>query len=100
MSDLLNVTTGDGKYTVVQKASGAVHALRHNEPWRDCIGDKLVLTLAQDVAEMRSQLEAAKAALRSIVFKADSDGCYYTSYIESTDLTSLVGPVLEGGNGS
>ena len=55
----LEITVGDGKYTVVQTTDGRVVALRNGEPWRDLTGDKLLLCLAQE-------LEAARAEIRSL----------------------------------
>ena len=49
----LEVTTSDGKYTVIQQEDGAVHVERYDESWRDCTGDNLVLALAQELAGLR-----------------------------------------------
>lgn len=46
----------DGKYTIVGIEDGKLHALRHGEPWRDLVGDKLVLSLAQELLEAREAL--------------------------------------------
>lgn len=54
---LLNVSVGDGKYTVAQFTNGALHALRYGEPWRDCCGDKLIYALAAEVEALRKQIE-------------------------------------------
>lgn len=43
-----------GKYTVVMEQDGRLHALRYGEEWRDLVGDKLVLALAQEVELLRS----------------------------------------------
>lgn len=55
----LSVTVGE--YTVVQLADGRVKALRHGRDWRDCVGDNLVLALAQEVAGLRAQLAVWEA---------------------------------------
>jgi len=60
------VTTRDGKYTVVLPEDGKLHALRYGEPWRECVGDGLILALAQDVGALRQkvvELEDCKARL-------------------------------------
>lgn len=61
----LNVTVGDGKYTVIQEANGRLRALRYGEPWpaRDdsLIGDNLVLALAQEVQALREKIDEMKA---------------------------------------
>ena len=56
MADRLRITLEDGKYTVIQPENGGAYALRHGLPWRECVGDNLVLCLAQEVAELREKL--------------------------------------------
>jgi len=57
----LEITVGDGKYTVVQTTDGRVLA-RHREdqwqPWRNITGDKLVLCLAQELDAARAEIRA------------------------------------------
>jgi len=55
----LEITVGDGKYTVVQTSDGRLVCRRNGEPWRDLTGDKLVLCLAQE-------LDSARAEIRSL----------------------------------
>lgn len=55
-NDMLRVTIGDGKYTVIQDASGKLFALRYGRPWRDCCGDGLIYALAAEVEELRERL--------------------------------------------
>ncbi len=57
MTYRLNVPVADGKYTVLVAADGRLKALRHGEEWRDCVGDGLVLALAQEVEELRNELQ-------------------------------------------
>lgn len=57
---LLNVTVGDGKYTVIMERYGQTHALRYGEPWRCISGDNLILSLAMEVERLR-ELLARKA---------------------------------------
>lgn len=54
---VLSVSVGNGKYTVQQDRKGMLTALRHGEEWRDCCGDGLILTLAQEVSGLRAKLE-------------------------------------------
>lgn len=54
----INVTAGDGKYTVRKTVSGGLHALRYGEPWRDLCGDKLVYQLAAELQEARQWAES------------------------------------------
>jgi len=52
-----------GEYAVEQRVDGSVRAERHGVPWRDCIGDNLVLALAQEVADLRERMAQVRAAL-------------------------------------
>ena len=54
----LSVTVGKGKYTVQQDRKGMLTALRYGEEWRDCCGDGLILTLAQEVSGLRAKLKS------------------------------------------
>lgn len=54
----LEITVGDGKYTVVQTTDGRLLAHRNGEPWRDLTGDKLVLCLAQELDSARAEIRA------------------------------------------
>lgn len=54
--DALRVVAGDGKYTVVQDRDGQLFALRHGKPWRVCVGDNLILALAQEVENLRARI--------------------------------------------
>lgn len=47
----------DGKYTLVwDDETGHLQALRYGEPWRDLVGDGLVLALFQEVEGLRKKL--------------------------------------------
>lgn len=59
----MNVEIANGKYTVVQDNTGRVIALRYNEPWRDCSGNKLILALAQEVEFLREKIKLAENCL-------------------------------------
>lgn len=58
--DMLRISVADGKYTVVQDASGRLSALRYGEPWRNLVGDNLVHALACEVEELRAEVEKLK----------------------------------------
>lgn len=60
---LLSVTVAGGKYTVIQDERGHLKALRYGEPWRDLVGDNLVLALAQEVQELREAIAGSNKAL-------------------------------------
>jgi hypothetical protein len=64
MNNLLSVTTDDGKYTVVMPEEGGLHALRYGERWRECVGDNLILTLAQNLEAARDR--AVDLALKHV----------------------------------
>ena len=61
MSDLLNITWNDGKYSLIQNEQGRVTSLRHGEPW--AAGDNLVfgcnyiLSLAQELESAHQEIE-------------------------------------------
>lgn len=52
----LDVTVGDGKYTVQMNSDGRLVALRYGEEWRDCCGEGLIYQLAATVQELRERL--------------------------------------------
>ena len=66
-ANIIRVSVCDGKYTVIQGASGSLRALRHGEEWRDLTGDGLVLALAQEVADLRSALAEAESIAKGYV---------------------------------
>ena len=67
MGDLVRVTCGDGKYTVVQTHQGKVRLYRHGDPWpagEDAhLGSGLVLALAYDLAATKEKLEDLKKSI-------------------------------------
>lgn len=66
--DMLRVTVGDGKYTLVQDGEGKQFALRYGEPWRDLVGDGLTLSLGYELDAARAriaELEADNTRLRA-----------------------------------
>lgn len=54
------VVIEDGKYAVTGIETGHLEALRHGGPWRDLVGDKLVLGLAQEIQRLRAELETGR----------------------------------------
>lgn len=55
MENLLDVDIG--KYRVIQSRDGSLRALRNDEEWRDCVGDNLILALAQEIENLRDAYE-------------------------------------------
>jgi hypothetical protein len=88
---LLNVSIENGKYTVIQEATGRLHALRYGEPWRDCVGDNVIFHLAHYVANLRKLAEDAVIAEESQYVdwaklnkdSPDYDPAYKVEYPES-----------------
>jgi len=80
LSDELRVTTCDGKYTVVLPANGKLHALRYGQPWRDCIGDGLILSLAQEIETLNGRL-AQCAALVATRREMEEDKIRWAKFI-------------------
>lgn len=72
--DMLRVSTSDGKYTVVQDASGKQFALRYGEPWQNLVGNGLTLALAHDLEEAREAVKALVALIEDGVLVRDTSG--------------------------
>lgn len=56
MANFLMVHVANKKYTVIQETNGNAHALRYGDSWRTCLGDNLILCLAQELSETREAL--------------------------------------------
>ena len=54
-STLLDVALEDGKYRVVMQEDGGLLAMRFNEPWRNCVGDKLIYCMAAEIQRLRDE---------------------------------------------
>lgn len=55
---LIDITVADGKYRVIQTATGYTHALRHGETWLDVTnapGGNLILAMAYELEELRAR---------------------------------------------
>ncbi len=74
MQEELRVTVADGKYTVVFGADCRLHALRYGEEWRDCVGDGLILALAQEVRRLQKAL--SDSALTALAAETQADEAY------------------------
>lgn len=51
----MDISLENNKYRVVQNKDGSLVAFRFGELWRDCIGDKLILALAQEIERLREK---------------------------------------------
>ncbi|MEO3931420.1 hypothetical protein WMO79_01215 [Micrococcaceae bacterium Sec7.4] len=56
--DSNSVVIEDGKYTITGIETGRLEALRYGEPWRDLVGDKFILNMAQEIQRLRAELAA------------------------------------------
>ena len=57
----------DGKYTVIYDFStGQSECLRYGQPWRQLVGDKMVLAMFDRVVELQAENAALKAELKDI----------------------------------
>lgn len=48
-----DIVLEDGKYTIRIHQDGKLECLRYGEPWRDLVGDKMVLAMAQEIQRLR-----------------------------------------------
>jgi len=54
----------DGKYTVIYDFStGQSECLRYGQPWRQLVGDKMVLAMFDRVVELQAEVAAAQAVI-------------------------------------
>lgn len=53
MSNRLEVSVDNNKYTVIMDQNGGLRCLRYGEEWRDLLGDGMVLALAQEIEALR-----------------------------------------------
>lgn len=52
----IDIAFGEGKYRYVMDATGKARCELHGNPWRDLVGDKMVLALASEVEELRREV--------------------------------------------
>lgn len=69
----MKVTIEHGKYTVVMEKDGRLHALRHGEPWRDCVGDNLIYALAAEVQNLREAMHKINSTVYATGVNVGSD---------------------------
>jgi len=54
----------DGKYTLIYDPSiGQSECLRYGEPWRQLVGDKMVLACFDEIVELRQRVKTLREAL-------------------------------------
>ncbi len=62
MSDMINVSICDGKYTIIQDASGRTKLLRYGEPWRLVTGDNVILGAAYEIEKLQERIKQLEDA--------------------------------------
>lgn len=62
MSDMINVSICDGKYTIIQDASGRTKLLRYGEPWRWVTGDNVILGAAYEIEKLQERIKQLEDA--------------------------------------
>ena len=62
MSDMVKVSICDGKYTIIQDASGRTSVLRHGEEWRDSTGDNVILGAAYEIQKLQDRIKRLEEA--------------------------------------
>lgn len=62
MSDMVNVSICDGKYTIIQDASGRTKLLRYGEPWRWVTGDNVILGAAYEIEKLQERIKQLEDA--------------------------------------
>jgi hypothetical protein len=55
---MIKLELSDGKYTILYNGSTPFQfeALRNGEPWRDLVGDNLVLALVHRIIDLQEEL--------------------------------------------
>lgn len=86
----LNVQVDD-KYRVIQHMDGKLEATRYGEKWRDCVGDNLILSLAQQL-ETERELSGVTTELYKRLIKHS----YETASISKAKASELLGcPLID-----
>ncbi|PPD55292.1 MAG: hypothetical protein CTY12_01415 [Methylotenera sp.] len=70
MSEKITHTVGDGKYTIIYE-DGRLSALRYGEPWRDLVGDGMVLAMLQEINFLKEQREIDNLQITSLLSEVD-----------------------------
>ena len=55
----VSVSVGDGKYVVLHENGQNLRASREGKPWRNLVGDKLILALVERIRELEDDLGRA-----------------------------------------
>jgi len=63
----LNVETLDKKYQVILSSEGFLLAKRYGQSWRNCVGDGLISTLAQDIETLNERIKTTELKLSTAI---------------------------------
>jgi len=69
----IDVTCGEGKYTVQFGPQQTLRALRYGEEWRDCTGDGLIYYLAVELQETKKKLQIITENIEQRVIQNQTD---------------------------
>lgn len=70
---ILNVSVNNDKYRVRMEEGGGLHALRHGEEWRNCVGDNLIYWLAVELQDARAMIEKLEEKNQQILDILEND---------------------------
>ena len=99
MSDMVKVSICDGKYTIIQDASGRTSVLRHGEEWRDSTGDNVILGAAYEIQKLQDRIKRLEEAHSwRLIETAPSDYTWILGYDEKHGETGMI--IFERGDES
>lgn len=68
MSDYpTSINLCDGKYTIIYDfATGQSECLRYGQPWRQLVGDKMVLACFDEIVRLRAELAKEREKVKEL----------------------------------
>ena len=81
MSDMVKVSICDGKYTIIQDASGRTKLLRYGEPWRWVTGDNVILGAAYEIQKLQERIKQLEDARTVAAANSLANMMYYEDAI-------------------
>jgi hypothetical protein len=67
MPEQRRINIDNEKYTVVVSETGVLKVLRYGEEWRDCTGDKFILSMTLELEALRKEIERLKPAKKETI---------------------------------
>ena len=94
MSDYpASINLCDGKYTIIYDfATGQSECLRYGQPWRQLVGDKMVLACFDEIVRLRAELAAATNKLEMAEAIIAGDGALITGLKNDLAAAPVVQP--------